>query len=204
MIERLTARATTLPNLRGRVMDGQALDLDDDSFDVAVSLNGVSLFPDVDAGIAEMARVTRPGGRVAIACFARGIEYAEFIAFFVSAIRTGVPDAALPPFDPPPPPFQLADPEKLSGKLLDAGLTRVSVESANWEVTVRSATHFWDAATASNPIAVRLIAGLTAEQRADARQVLDGMLRERSHGSPMAVLHNAMNIGTGIKPRTSQ
>ncbi len=45
-------------------MDGHALELDDDSFDVAGSQFGVMLFPDMPRGIGEMARVTRPGGRV--------------------------------------------------------------------------------------------------------------------------------------------
>jgi ubiquinone/menaquinone biosynthesis C-methylase UbiE len=46
-----------------RVMDGQALGLDDNSFDMAGSQFGVMLFPDMPKGIREMARVVRPGGR---------------------------------------------------------------------------------------------------------------------------------------------
>lgn len=51
-----------LPNLEARQMDGQALDLPDASFDAAFSNFGVMLFPDWRAGLAEMARVVRPGG----------------------------------------------------------------------------------------------------------------------------------------------
>src|SRR5688572_13831871 len=47
-----------------RVMDGQALELDDNSFDLAGSQFGVMLFPDMPKGISEMARVVKPGGRV--------------------------------------------------------------------------------------------------------------------------------------------
>jgi ubiquinone/menaquinone biosynthesis C-methylase UbiE len=126
MIERLGAHARGLPNLRGRVMDGGHLDLSDNSFDVAASVNGVTLFPDVSAGIAEMVRVTKPGGRVVLVCFAHGIEYAEFVTFLFAAVRTAVPDAALPQTDPPPLPFQLADPQKLRTKLVEGGLTDVS------------------------------------------------------------------------------
>lgn len=199
MIERLNARARGLPNLRGQIMDGQALELADNTFDVAASLNGVSLFPDVDGGLAELVRVTKPGGRVVIACFGGGIQQAEFVSFFMSALLTAVPGVTPPPLDPPPLPFQLADPEKLRRKLVDAGLTAVRVESTTWDAAVRSASHYWEAATASNPIAIQLTADLTAEQRADVQKVMDGMLRERSDGEPGAVLHNAANIGIGTK-----
>ncbi|MQA04965.1 MAG: methyltransferase domain-containing protein [Streptosporangiales bacterium] len=199
MIERLNARARGMPNLRGRVMDGEHLDLADDSFDVAASVNGVTLFPGVDGGIAEMVRVTKPGGRVVLVCFAYGIEYAEWVAFFFAAVRTAVPDAPLPPVDPPPLPFQLADPQKLRTKLVEAGLADVSVEVASWDVQVQSAAHYWDVVTASNPIATRIVTQLTTQQQADVRQVIDGMLRERSDGSPGAVLRSPTNIGVGTK-----
>lgn len=51
-----------LPNVETRQMDGQALDLPAASFDAAFSMFGVMLFSDWRAGLAEMARVVRPGG----------------------------------------------------------------------------------------------------------------------------------------------
>ena len=73
MIERLTARALAegLPNLEGRVMDGHALELEDDSFDASGSQFGVMLFPDLPRGLSELARVTRWGGRVVIVAYGR-------------------------------------------------------------------------------------------------------------------------------------
>jgi ubiquinone/menaquinone biosynthesis C-methylase UbiE len=65
MIARIAAR--NLPNVDTRVMDGQALALEDASFDAAFSIFGVIMFPDWRKGLAEMARVTRPGGQGVIA-----------------------------------------------------------------------------------------------------------------------------------------
>lgn len=48
-------------------MDGQALALEDASFDAVFSIFGVIMFPDWRKGLAEMARVTRPGGHGVIA-----------------------------------------------------------------------------------------------------------------------------------------
>ncbi|MGA8852482.1 MAG: methyltransferase domain-containing protein [Aeromicrobium sp.] len=201
MIERLTARAAAegLSNLRGQVMDGVSLDFPVDTFDVTVSLNGVSLFPDIDAGLAELVRVTKPGGRVVVATFGP-MPHTEFVTFFMSAMQTTVPGLAPMSPEQPPLPFQVSDPERLRGKLLDAGLTMVEIETTPWNMTFESARHYWDATTSSNPIAAQMTAGLSAQRRDDVLQVLDGMLRERSGGHSEAVLRNVMTIGTGSKP----
>jgi ubiquinone/menaquinone biosynthesis C-methylase UbiE len=198
MIERLVsrARAEGLSTLRGRVMDGQALDLDADTFDVAVSMNGVSLFPDMAQGLAELVRVTRPGGRVVIVAFG-SIEKVEFIAFFTSAVRAAVPGFTPLPADPPPLPFQASDPEVLRGRLADAGLSDVGIETITWEIAFDSVQHLWQLFTSSNPIGAQMVAGLTAVQRTEVARVLEGMLRERSAGAPGAVLHAEVNVGTG-------
>jgi ubiquinone/menaquinone biosynthesis C-methylase UbiE len=60
MVARIAAAG--LPNVEAKVMDGQALDLPDASFDASFSIFGVIMFPDWRKGLAEMARVTRPGG----------------------------------------------------------------------------------------------------------------------------------------------
>lgn len=65
MIARIAA--AKLPNVDARVMDGQALALDDGSFDAVFSIFGVIMFPDWRRGLAEMARVTRPGGHGVVA-----------------------------------------------------------------------------------------------------------------------------------------
>jgi ubiquinone/menaquinone biosynthesis C-methylase UbiE len=198
MIERLTARAHAegLSTLRGRAMDGHALELDDDAFDVAVSLNGVSLFPDMARGLAELVRVTRPGGRVVIVAFGP-INTIEFITFFTSAVQAAVPGAIPLPTDPPPLPFQAADPDVLRERLATAGLRDVRVDTITWETEFDSVQHLWRVFTASNPIGAQMVAGLSDEQRVEVTQVLEGMLRERSAGAPGAVLRAEVNIGIG-------
>lgn len=198
MIERLNARAGAegLSTLRGRVMDGQALDLDDDTVDVAVSMNGVSLFPDMAQGLAELVRVTRPGGRVVIVAFGP-IGKVEFIVFFTSAVQAAVPGFTPLPTDPPPLPFQAADPDVLRGRLADSGLRDIQIDTITWEARFDSVQHLWQVFTSSNPIGAQMVAGLGAEQRAEVTNVLEGMLRERSAGAPGAVLRAQMNVATG-------
>jgi ubiquinone/menaquinone biosynthesis C-methylase UbiE len=197
MIERLDARARAEGlSVQGRAMDGLALDLADDAFDVAVSVNGVSLFPDMARGLAELARVTRPGGRVVVVAFGP-IKKVEFIAFVLSAVRAVAAGVAPRPTDPPPLPFQAADPEVLRDRLTRAGLREVRIDTITWETAFTSAHHLWRTFTASNPIGAQIGARLSDEQRAEVIRVLDGMLRERSAGAPGAVLHAEVNVGIG-------
>lgn len=204
MVERLNARARDegLANLEGRVMDGQALDLEDDAFDIAASQFGVMLFPDLPRGLRELARVTRPGGLVLMVAFGPPTK-AEFLGFFLGAIRAAVPGFAGLPMDPPPLPFQAADPEKLSQEMAKAGLTDIRVETVNHVMEFQSADHMWAMVTSSNPIGAMLVADLTEEQRTAARKALDGMLRQRSGGSWPAVLNAEVNIAIGTKERRS-
>jgi ubiquinone/menaquinone biosynthesis C-methylase UbiE len=60
MVARIAAAG--LANVDAQVMDGQGLTLDDGSFDATFSIFGVIMFPNWRKGLAEMARVTRPGG----------------------------------------------------------------------------------------------------------------------------------------------
>ncbi|MFR9798812.1 class I SAM-dependent methyltransferase [Streptomyces sp. MS06] len=201
MAERLAARARRegLDRVRVLVMDGEHLRLDDDAFDVSASLNGVSLFPDLPRGLAEMARVTRPGGTVLVAAFGPP-QKAEFIAWAVGALRAVVPGASPLPEDAPPLPFQLADPDRFAAVLAGAGLRNVTVRQEAMDASVPSAQALLEMVRGSNPIGARWLAALTEEQSAEIRQVLEGMLRERSVGGPGAVLHNELNIGTGTVP----
>ncbi|GLS45224.1 class I SAM-dependent methyltransferase [Methylobacterium brachythecii] len=65
MVARVAAAG--LPNVDAKVMDGQDLALPDAGFDAVFSIFGVIMFPDWRRGLAEMARVTRPGGHGVVA-----------------------------------------------------------------------------------------------------------------------------------------
>lgn len=200
MVERLGARAREegLPQLEVRVMDGHALDLEDESFDVCGSQFGVMLFPDLPRAVGEMARVARPGGRVLMVVYGPPTQI-EFLGFFMAAIQSVVPEFTGLPLDPPPLPFQVADPERLRQALADAGLADVRVETIIESLEFHSGQQMWNWLVNSNPIAEMLIADLTEEQRAAVRRALEGMVRERSGGGGPAVLTNPIHIGIGTR-----
>jgi ubiquinone/menaquinone biosynthesis C-methylase UbiE len=192
------ARKEGLSDVAGRVMDCHALDLGDDTFDLTGSQFGVMLVPDQPRALSEMARVTRPGGRVLVIAYGSPAEI-EFLHVFIAALQAVDPDFAGVPMNPPPLEFQLADPEVLRQRLTDAGLRNVTVETVAEKLEFVSGQHMWDWVLNSNPIAGMLVADLTEEEKGDVRTVLDGMLRERSGGDGAAVLTSPVHIGVGTK-----
>jgi ubiquinone/menaquinone biosynthesis C-methylase UbiE len=201
MLERLAARARDEGlELETRVMDGHALELEDNLFDVSGSQFGVMLFPDMPRGIRELARVTKPGGRALMTVFGPP-QQVEFLGFFVKAVQSVIPEFTGLPMDPPPLPFQLQDPERLRRELSGAGLTDVRVERTKEKRGFRSGNELWNWLTSSNPIVGIVLAqlDLSGEQQAAVADALEDMVRARSGGSRPAVLTSPINIGIGTK-----
>jgi ubiquinone/menaquinone biosynthesis C-methylase UbiE len=201
MIKRFEARVRDegLSNAQGRVMDAHDLDIEDATFDVTGSQFGVMLVPDQPLALREMVRVTKPGGRVLLIAYGSPEEF-ETLQWFIAALQAVVPDFEGLPDDPPPLDFQVADPEVMRQRLIDAGLKDVVVDTTHEErVEFRSGQQMWDWVLNSNPIAGMIVGDLTPEQQATVRQVLDRMIRERSGGHGPAVLTAPLNIGVGQK-----
>ena len=201
MLELLEARARKEGlDIETRVMDGHALELDDNSFDMAGSQFGVMLFPDMPKGISEMVRVVKPGGRVLMTVYGDPHKI-EFLDFLVGAAQSVRPDFDGPPMDPLPLPFQLHDPERLRKELATAGLKDTEVETITETNRFQTGKELWDWIVWSNPI-VEVILGslsLTNDERGVIQQTLEKMVRERGGGSGAAELTNPINIGTGTK-----
>jgi ubiquinone/menaquinone biosynthesis C-methylase UbiE len=183
-----------------RVMDGHALELDDDSFDMAGSQFGVMLFPDMPKGIEEMARVVKPGGRVLMIVYGDPHKI-EFFGFFVNAIQSVRPDFTGPPMDPPPLPFQLQDPERLRKELAAAGLKNIMVETITETTEFQSGEDLWEWVIWSNPIAEAVLEelSLTDGERIVIQQTLEMLVRKRAGERGPALLSNPINIGIGTK-----
>jgi ubiquinone/menaquinone biosynthesis C-methylase UbiE len=201
MLELLEKRARKEGlSVETRVMDGHALELDDDSFEMAGSQFGVMLFPDMPRGIREMVRVVKPGGRVLMNVYGDPHRI-EFFAFFVNAVQSVRPDFTGPPMDPLPLPFQLQDPEKLRRELAAAGLSDIKVESITETTEFRSGAELWDWLIWSNPIVETVLGelNLTSDERQTTRWALEKLVRERADSSGAARLTNPINIGIGTK-----
>lgn len=169
MVARLRDRLRPFTGSEARVMDGQALEVEDATFDASFSAFGVMLFPDWRRGMAELVRATRPGGRVVLTTWVNP-EGAGPAPLFLQAYRRAFPEAALPP--PPPGMSVLCSPERLSAEMVRAGCG---------EVVVRAVEGAWvgpsvDDVMGSLDLILRMMP-LHAALDTDARARLSGPLR---------------------------
>jgi SAM-dependent methyltransferase len=181
-------------------MDGHALELDDNSFDMAGSQFGVMLFTNMPNGIWEMARVVKPGGRVLMIVYGDPHQI-EFFSFFVNAIQSVRPDFTGPPMDPPSLPFQLQDHARLGKELARAGLKDIKVETITEATEFRTGKDLWEWVIWSNPIAEAVLdkLSLTDGDTTVIQQTLEMLVRQRAGGNGPALLSNPINIGFGTK-----
>jgi ubiquinone/menaquinone biosynthesis C-methylase UbiE len=132
MVNLLTKQLAPFPSSDARLMDGQQLALEDDSFDATFSLFGASIFPDWRRGLAEQARVTRRGGKACVATWRKPPGGGPFMVM-AQALRSVFPDMR-----PPAPPegfLLLSEPDRLAKEMTQANLSAIEVEEIEtvWE-----------------------------------------------------------------------
>jgi SAM-dependent methyltransferase len=198
MVSRINTRAQQKPDcvsrVRAEIMDGMALSLPDARFDAAISVFGVILFPDAVGGMREIARILKPGGRVAVVTWT-DMERYELATRLIDAI------ASVRGPQPPPSslPAQLRFREEAAfHKLLSAGgLTVESITRAEEQWRLPSAR--WIAERiAFAPGLSALVAALGSDRSAIMAAFVAGL--ERDQGSGEVSLSAVAQIGTAKKP----
>lgn len=185
-----------LDGIRAQLMDGQALDLDDATYDTAFSMFGLMLFPDRASGFSEMHRVLRSGGRAAVSAWADPSEI-EWFALFKDAVDAGLPD--LPP--PPNPPFiELADPDRLAREMTTAGFENVTVHTLEADSEMPGIEGGWRKLAETSPVLPGLIDRVGAEAVERIRQAFAELYEER-YGTGPVVLGGKAYLAVGTRPR---
>lgn len=143
-----------------QIGDAEALPFKDAEFDAVISTFGAMFARDRSALAAELARVCREGGRLALACWppdSMAVEMRKVLARY----------APPPPSSPPPSPFDWGRPEWLEETLGDA--FELGFERGVLYHRVPDGGAAWDfLAEAFGPVHT-VANGLTEEHRASAR-----------------------------------
>jgi SAM-dependent methyltransferase len=138
--EMLSLASSLHPSVSFRQADAGALPFDDGVFDAVVAAFLMPHVADLPAICTELARVIRPGGRLALATW--DPEPESFVRFLFETIAES--GAAAPPSLPPGPPFfQYAAADEFTGLLAGAGLSEVSVSSFAFTHHVDDFETFW-------------------------------------------------------------
>lgn len=184
MVERLRSHAGD--RVRCEVMDGQALRLEDGSFDAAFSNFGLIFFPDPVQGLREMHRVLRPGGRAAFTTWP-GPPGNGMLAVMGEAMRRG-----LPGLEPPPPAWlRLAAPEACRAVMEEAGFQGVTTATTTHAIEAEDAEAFWRDLTTTNPVFPSLMGRLGPDPARRLHEAFVETLRERHGDGPVRVTNEA-------------
>jgi SAM-dependent methyltransferase len=148
--EAMLARARArVPGARFEQADAEALPFPDGAFDAVVCNFGLLHFPRPEAALREMARVLRPGGRLAATVWASpepGAYHERGGCRVIGIPREAVAAAATAPSAAPPGPdfFQNADPDRFRSALASVGLVEVGVERVALTCWVPDVETLWE------------------------------------------------------------
>jgi enediyne biosynthesis protein CalE5 len=164
------AEAIRLDNVTTLELDLERIDQPDGSYDLVLCREGLMFAPDPARATREVARVLRPGGRVAIAVWGPR-ERNPWLGVVLDSVSAQLGKPVPPPGVPGP--FSLEDADELAGLLDDAGLTDVAVEEVPVPMGVASFEEWWARTSAlAGPLAA--ILSSLPEEAAQA-------LRARAH-----------------------
>lgn len=173
------AKGSVVGPVRFQVADIQALPLHAASVDVAVSGLVLNFVPRPALALAEMARVTRPGGSVAVYLW----DYAgkmEYLRLFWDAAAALNPAAA--DLDEGRR-FPLCQPDALAALLAQAGLARVATQPLDIETHFRDFDDLWTPFLGGQGPAPGYVMSLDAGRRAALRDELRARLPVAADGS---------------------
>jgi ubiquinone/menaquinone biosynthesis C-methylase UbiE len=162
-------------NVAVHEMDAQDLDLPDDHVDVALSSFGAMICPDRTKAFAEMARVTRPGGRLATSCW-QAPPNNDWLEIFSTTIATAMPDAPTPT---PPPFMELADPDRFRDELQRAGWNDLEIADVTHEADWTDAADAWAAIAEANPLFGPLLEQLPDDRVTAGRDTFGALYDQR-------------------------
>jgi ubiquinone/menaquinone biosynthesis C-methylase UbiE len=216
MIEQAKANVADygLDNATCQVMDAEALDLPDGTFDRVISTFGVMFLPDIRKGMREAFRVLRPGGTIGLAVWST-LDQVPFIGYPMLAVLRQLAPAPVRLLLRAPglrermqrkvlrkdrphgfTPGRFGEPGELEAAMTAAGFQSVQRVRGNFPLVFEHPQHFLDATFQGSP-AKAMLEGLPPRA---ARKVVRDMWRLMGVQRGPLVLNNEACLLYGVKP----
>lgn len=187
------AAAMGIRNVEFQEADADALPFADASFDEVSCRHGFMFFPDVQQAAHEMARVLKPGGRIAAVVWA-GPEKNPWITCMQRNIKKHI-DVA-PPEPGAPGMFRCAQPGYMSAVFSNAGLREVQERELPNTLPVSGPQEYWDMLT---EVAAPFVAALSKADAATVAQVKADVLVDMAALYPNGNVPGCGIVVTGVK-----
>ena len=189
------AQRRGLTNIHFHKAPAGELPFKNNTFDVAVGRLSVMFFPDVRAGLKEIVRTVKSGGRVSFLMW--GSKDAN--PFFSGV--TEVLDRFVPPEledEDAPGAFRFANPGKLSKLLADAGVTEIEERPLPFRIEAPVAPEqFWELRSETSDTLRTKLASLTSEQVRMIKSAVEDSVSQYFHSGEMSFPAQAL-IVSGI------
>lgn len=184
------------PDVDFRVADAEDLPFPDATFDIVVCNLGLPSFPRPERAVAEMVRVVRPGGRVALTTHDQ--PAASALVVILARAMNEVP--MRPPTGVPAGPdiFQYANDTALEGLLRTAGLTDVRVQTIRFS-NQTSAAWLWDSLLASTVRVAAAVEGQPPDVQRDLRSRFESIADTYRSGDGIEI-PVAIKLADGTRP----
>jgi SAM-dependent methyltransferase len=194
MLERARRRHPGIEFIHG---DVENLPFGDAAFDAVVAAFVVNHLPEPERGAAELARVVRPGGRVAVAMWGPPDEVAILGLPHRAAAAAGlVEDAVVPPG---PSSERFTDAGELQHLLGGAGLEDVEIRGVRFALPVANLDELWDGILGGTVRTAAVLGTAGAAEREIARAAL-ARLAEPHRTRDGYELPIAIRIAAGRRP----
>jgi SAM-dependent methyltransferase len=188
MVELIETTVAGRDGLEAVRLDASAIDLPDRCVDAVVFRMGLMLIDDPATALAEIRRVARPGGRVAVAVWAGPEHNPWMTSVGMSAMMQGLVSG--PPVGPGSP-FSLADPTRLEQLCREAGFADVSVEPVDTVSRFATAEEHLDTVRALSPLG-GVLAAATPDQLAAVRGSVASLTAQYRDGDELAIPGRAL------------
>jgi ubiquinone/menaquinone biosynthesis C-methylase UbiE len=180
-IARENAIRREIDNIETRACDVCELPFADDTFDAISCRFGFMFFPDMLLAAKEMARVLKPGGRIATSVW-NGPEKNLWITAIMGAINKNMDLPASPPGAPGM--FRCAKDGLITGLFRQAGLKNISVKEVTGKLNCITTDVYWKA---MNEVAAPIVAALSkaddAMKERIKREVYQAINQKYSNGN---------------------